>query len=301
MHSAITATSTFLDPVALIGSFGTWALVGLLVVVFIESGVIFPLLPGDTLLFVAGMIAAGTAAAAKDGAPQVDFHIWQLLILIPIAAFLGAQVGYLIGRFIGTSMFKPNARLLKQRYLDEAHASFEQRGPAAVVIARFLPFIRTLMPLTAGGARMNYTVFTAYNLVGALAWGAGLPLLGYALGQFEIIQKLLEPIFIVIAVASVFPLLVEWRKRRRAANNASSGIAKRAAELQRVTARSVETSKTGHVYIDGTARTDSWPAHATACPEVHRPDIGVIYLRATFVRSTHSTKLRLRGADRWAI
>lgn len=221
MNTAVLATPAFLDPVALIGYFGTWALVGLLVVVFVESGVIFPLLPGDTLLFVAGMIAAGTAAAAKGGAPHADFRIWQLLVFIPIAAFLGAQLGYPIGRFIGTSMFKPNARFLKQRYLVEAHALFEQRGPSAVVITRFVPIIRTLVPLTAGAAKMNYAVFTGFNLIGAVAWGAGLPLLGYGLGQFEIIQKLLEPIFILIALASVAPMFIEWYKRRRAAKDAS--------------------------------------------------------------------------------
>jgi membrane-associated protein len=214
----------FLDPVKLIGYFGTWALIGLLVVVFVESGVLFPVLPGDTLLFVSGMIAAGTAAAAADGAPHASFEIWQLLVFIPIAAFLGAQVGYLIGRFIGTSMFKPKARFLKQKYLDEAHTFFEERGPAAIVITRFVPIIRTLVPLTAGAAKMNYAVFTAFNLVGAIAWGAGLPLLGYGLGQFEIIQKLLEPIFILIAVASVAPMFIEWYKRRRAAKRVGGAI-----------------------------------------------------------------------------
>jgi membrane-associated protein len=205
----------FLDPIKLIGYFGTWALVGLLVVIFVESGVLFPILPGDTLLFVAGMLAAGTAAAG-----QADFQLWQLLVFIPIAAILGGQVGYLIGRYVGTAMFKPNARILKQKYLDEAHLFFEQRGPFAIVIARFVPIVRTLAPLTAGAAKMNYGVFTLFNVIGAVVWGVGLTLLGYGLGQFDIIQKLLEPIFIVIALASVMPMFVEWYKRRRAAKNA---------------------------------------------------------------------------------
>src|SRR6476620_1281581 len=111
----------FLDPVQLLGYFGTWALVGLLMVVFVESGVLFPILPGDSLLFVAGMLAAGTAAAARDGSVQANLQLWQLLVFIPIAAVLGGQLGYWIGRNVGTSMFKPNARVLKQRYLDEAH------------------------------------------------------------------------------------------------------------------------------------------------------------------------------------
>ncbi len=214
----------FLDPLTLIGYFGTWALVGLLLVVFVESGVLFPILPGDSLLFVAGMLAAGTAAAAQhSGAPQADFKLWQLLVFIPVAAILGGQAGYWIGRKVGTGMFKPDARVLKQKYLDEAHTFFEQRGPFAIVIARFVPIVRTLAPLTAGAARMSYPVFSTYNAAGAVVWGVGLTLVGYWLGQFEIIQKLLEPIFMLIVVASVMPMLIEWYKRRRAARTSQTG------------------------------------------------------------------------------
>jgi membrane-associated protein len=218
MTTTVMALPSFMDPLTLVGYFGAWALVGLLVVIFIESGVLFPVLPGDTLLFVAGMLAAGTAAL-PDG-DQVNFHLWQLLVFVPIAAVLGGQVGYWIGRSIGTSMFKPNARFLKQRYLDEAHVFFEQRGPFAIVLARFVPIVRTLAPITAGAARMGYAVFTLYNIIGAVVWGIGLILLGYGLGQFAIIQKLLEPIFILIALASVTPIFIEWLKRRRAAKAA---------------------------------------------------------------------------------
>jgi membrane-associated protein len=207
----------FLDPLKLIEQFGTWALVGILVVVFVESGVLFPILPGDTLLFVAGMLAAGTAAQSAE--VNTNFQLWQLLVFIPIAAILGGQVGYFVGRFLGTSMFKPDAKVLKQKYLDEAHAFFEQRGPFAIVLARFIPIVRTLAPITAGAAQMKYAVFTLYNIIGAVLWGVGLTLLGYGLGQFEIIQKLLEPIFILIAVVSVAPMAWEWYKRRKAAKN----------------------------------------------------------------------------------
>lgn len=205
----------FLDPLKLIEQFGTWALVGILVVVFVESGVLFPILPGDTLLFVAGMLAAGTAAQSAE--VSTNFQLWQLLVFIPLAAILGGQVGYFVGRYLGTAMFKPDAKVLKQRYLDEAHAFFEQRGPFAIVLARFVPIVRTLAPITAGAAQMKYTVFTLYNIVGAVLWGVGLTLLGYGLGQFEIIQKLLEPIFILIAVVSLAPMIWEWYKRRKAA------------------------------------------------------------------------------------
>ena len=211
----------FLDPINLLSYFGTWALIGLLVVVFVESGVLFPILPGDSLLFVSGMLAAGISTASAEGnVADVNFQLWQLLLFIPIAAILGAQVGYWIGRNVGTAMFKPNARFLKQKYLDEAHLFFEQRGPFAIVIARFVPIVRTLAPITAGAARMNYAVFTLYNAVGAIVWGVGLTLLGYWLGRIEIIQKLLEPIVIGIVLLSVLPIAFEWYKRRKAAKRA---------------------------------------------------------------------------------
>ena len=211
----------FLDPINLLSFFGTWALIGLRVVVFVESGVLFPILPGDSLLFVAGMLAAGISTASAEGnVADVNFQLWQLLLFIPIAAILGAQVGYWIGRNVGTAMFKPNARFLKQKYLDEAHLFFEQRGPFAIVIARFVPIVRTLAPITAGAARMNYAVFTLYNAVGAIVWGVGLTLLGYWLGRIEIIQKLLEPIVIGIVLLSVLPIAFEWYKRRKAAKRA---------------------------------------------------------------------------------
>jgi membrane-associated protein len=174
------------------------------------------------------MLAAGTAA--KADAVDANFQLWQLLVFIPIAAVLGSQVGYWIGRSIGTSMFKPKARFLKQRYLDEAHAFFEQRGPFAIVLARFVPIVRTLAPITAGAARMNYAVFTVFNIIGAVVWGLGLTLLGYWLGQFEIIQKLIEPIFILIALASVTPIFIEWYKRRRKAKSIEGGTTEPVAE-----------------------------------------------------------------------
>lgn len=215
----------FLDPMTLLGYFGAWALVGLLIVVFVESGVLFPILPGDSLLFVAGMLAAGTAALAQDGGEQINFQLWQLLVFIPVAAILGGQVGYWVGRNIGTAMFKPDARFLKQKYLDEAHLFFEHRGPFAIVIARFVPIVRTLAPITAGAARMSYPVFSLFNILGAVVWGVGLTLLGYWLGRFETVQKLLEPIVIAIVVVSVLPMVFEWLKRRRAAKRESAPIA----------------------------------------------------------------------------
>ncbi|NMO03630.1 DedA family protein [Gordonia sp. TBRC 11910] len=217
----------FMDPFTLIGYFGAFAFWGLLIVIFIESGVLFPVLPGDSLLFVAGLIAAGSATA--EHAQQVadaNFKLWYLLIGVPIAGILGGQVGYWVGRLAGTSMFKPDARFLKEKYLLEAHEFFEKRGPFTIFIARFVPIVRTLAPIVAGAARMKYALFSAYNVIGAIVWGAGIVLLGYWLGSFTIIQKLIEPIFILIVLVSVLPMVWEWYKRRK---NTSQGAVSDAA------------------------------------------------------------------------
>ncbi|MFT4124930.1 MAG: VTT domain-containing protein [Gordonia sp. (in: high G+C Gram-positive bacteria)] len=207
----------FMDPVTLLGYFGAWAFWGLLLVILIESGVLFPVLPGDSLLFVAGMVVG--AAGSRDELQDLQnfASLWQLLIFIPVAAIIGGQIGYWIGRYMGTSMFRPDARFLKERYLTEAHEFFEKRGPITIFLARFVPIVRTLAPIVAGAARMRVIVFTIYNVVGAIVWGVGITMLGYWLGQFEIVQKLIEPIFILIVLISVVPMIVEWLRRRRAA------------------------------------------------------------------------------------
>ncbi len=222
--STVALMPGFMDPFNLIGYFGPVAFWGLLLVILIESGVLFPVLPGDSLLFVAGLIAAGSATAENaEKVADANFNIVLLCIAVPIAAIIGGQIGYWIGRYAGTSMFKPDARFLKEKYLDEAHAFFEKRGPITILLARFVPIVRTLAPIVAGAARMKFAVFSLYNIVGAIVWGAGITLLGYWLGQFEIVQKLIEPIFILIVLISVLPMVFEWLRRRR--NNPSDAEA----------------------------------------------------------------------------
>lgn len=222
--STVALMPGFMDPFNLIGYFGPVAFWGLLLVILIESGVLFPVLPGDSLLFVAGLIAAGSATAENaEKVADANFNIVLLCIAVPIAAIIGGQIGYWIGRYAGTSMFKPDARFLKEKYLDEAHAFFEKRGPITILLARFVPIVRTLAPIVAGAARMKFAVFSLYNVVGAIVWGAGITLLGYWLGQFEIVQKLIEPIFILIVLISVLPMVFEWLRRRR--NNPSDAEA----------------------------------------------------------------------------
>jgi len=204
-----------LDPINVLSWFGAWAFWGLLLVILIESGVLFPVLPGDSLLFVAGMVVA---AGGKDDIDKFA-SLWQLLLFIPIAGIIGGQIGYWIGRFLGTEMFKPDARFLKERYIVEAHEFFEKYGPVTIFLGRFVPIVRTLAPIVAGAAKMKFTVFTIYNVLGAVVWGAGITLLGYWLGRFEVVQKLIEPIFILIVLLSVAPMAIEWYRRKRAAKN----------------------------------------------------------------------------------
>ena len=188
----------FLDPVNLLNSFGTWVLVGLLLVVFIESGLLFPLLPGDSLLFTAGLIAASKSAEIEPFAP-----LWVLLVTIPIAAVLGDQAGYLIGKKAGTGLFTDDARFLKKRYIDESHAFFEKHGPITIFLARFVPIVRTFAPVVAGASGMRYRTFITYNVVGGIVWGAGVTLLGYLLGQIAFIRENVDIIFLLIVAVSV--------------------------------------------------------------------------------------------------
>ena len=224
MHTVYLAATTIqagmlpgvLDPVTLLGYFGHWALAGLLLVLAVESGVLFPVLPGDSLLFVVGMVIA---AGGQDGVPAFA-SLWQILLLAPIAAIVGAEIGYLIGRTVGTRWFGPDNRVLKQRYVDEAHAFFDRHGPATVFLARFVPVVRTITPIIAGAAGMKHRIFLAYNVVGAIIWACGVTLLGYWLGQFTIVQKLIEPIFVLIVAASVVPMIIATINRRRSARTA---------------------------------------------------------------------------------
>ena len=201
----------FLDPVNLLNSFGGWVLAGLLLVVFIESGLLFPLLPGDSLLFTAGLIAAAKSEDIEPFAP-----IGVLLVLIPIAAFAGDQVGYMIGRGGGTALFKNNeSRFFKKKYIDESHAFFVKHGPITIILARFVPFVRTFAPVVAGASAMSYKVFVVYNAVGAILWGSGVTLLGYLLGQIGFIRDNVDLIFLLIVFISVVPIFVEIYKRWR--------------------------------------------------------------------------------------
>ncbi|KOX01224.1 membrane protein [Streptomyces sp. NRRL B-1140] len=194
----------------------TFSLPGILLIVFAESG-LFAFLPGDSLLFTAGLfVAEGT---------YISQPLWLVCTLIVLAAVLGDQVGYMIGKFLGPKLFnRPNSKLFKQENLDKAHEFMEKHGPKAIVLARFVPIVRTFAPIVAGAGRMKYRTFLTYNVIGGIAWGTGVTLAGYWLGQIGFIKKNVEAILVLIVLLSVVPIIIEYlrdrSKKKRAAAEA---------------------------------------------------------------------------------
>ncbi|MFH8978385.1 DedA family protein [Streptomyces sp. NPDC017890] len=184
----------------------TFALPGILLIVFAESG-LFAFLPGDSLLFTAGLFVA-------EGS-YITQPLWLVCTLIVLAAVIGDQVGYMIGKFLGPKLFsRPNSKLFKRENLDKAHEFMEKYGPKAIVLARFVPIVRTFAPIVAGAGRMQYRTFLTYNVIGGVAWGSGVTLAGYWLGQIEFIRKNVEPILVLIVVVSVVPIAIEYLRER---------------------------------------------------------------------------------------
>ncbi|MEV0689875.1 VTT domain-containing protein [Streptomyces sp. NPDC050388] len=184
----------------------TFSLPGILLIVFAESG-FFAFLPGDSLLFTAGLFVA-------EGS-YISQPLWLVCTLIVIAAVLGDQVGYMIGKFFGPKIFsRPNSKLFKQENLEKAHEFMEKYGPKAIVLARFVPIVRTFAPITAGAGRMKYRTFLTYNVIGGVAWGVGITVAGYWLGQISFIKNNVESILILIVFLSVVPIIVEYLRER---------------------------------------------------------------------------------------
>lgn len=185
----------------------TFGLLGVLATVFVESGLLVGfLLPGDSLLFTAGLLSA-------DG---VLPSIWVLVVTIPLAAIAGDQVGYAIGRKGGPAVFnRPESRFFRREYVERSEQFFAAHGARTIVLARFVPVVRTLAPVMAGAARMPYRTFVVFNVIGGVAWGVGVTLLGYFLGQIDFVRNNIEPIIIGIVVLSLVPVALELRRARR--------------------------------------------------------------------------------------
>ncbi|WP_236790534.1 DedA family protein [Amycolatopsis sp. GM8] len=215
MYLAETTTTlalmpNWLNPEYLLTQFGGYVILGLCLVIFIESS-IFPVLPGDSLLFTAGLFVA-----------QGSIHtpLWLVCLAVSVAALLGNAVGYFIGYKAGPALFKrPDSRFFKQEYVDKTHAFLEKHGPKAVVLARFVPFVRTFITWIAGVGRMDPKRYFTYTIIGGILWAGGITALGHLLGNISFIKNNIEAIFILIVLVSVVPLIVEWARNRRERKN----------------------------------------------------------------------------------
>ena len=200
-HAAI----PFLDASTWLHAFGPWVLVGIAVVVFIESGVLFPFLPGDSLLITAAILA-----------PQLGIQVWQIVAVAVVAAFTGDQTGYWIGKRFGRGLFKPDARVLKTERLEAAEAFFAKWGGPSLVLGRFVPFVRTYVPLSAGIAAMPYRRFLVWNALGGVSWVIVMVLVGVLLGGIPLVANNIDVLMIVVVVVSVAPIVIGALRRRRA-------------------------------------------------------------------------------------
>ncbi|CUW30180.1 Inner membrane protein YqjA [Streptomyces reticuli] len=195
---------SWLDPNYLLDTYSIW---GLLLIVFAESGLLIGFfLPGDSLLFTCGLLITSG---------ELDFPLWAAIVLICVAAILGDQAGYMFGKKVGPSLFnRPDSRLFKQENVTKAHEFFEKYGPKSLVLARFVPIVRTFTPIIAGVSGMRYRSFLIFNVLGGILWGAGVTLLGSWLGNITFVKANIEAILILIVLVSVIPIVIEYLRAR---------------------------------------------------------------------------------------
>ena len=195
---------SWLDPATIIGDYGLWIV---LVIIFAECGLLIGFFfPGDSLLFTLGLFIA------RDDVSQ---PLWLACVLTSVAAIAGNQVGYQIGKAAGPRIFnRPDSRLFRREYVDKTNAFFERYGARAIVLARFVPVVRTFITVTAGVGRMNYRVYTTYTVIGGVLWAAGLTILGHSLGNVDFVAEHIELILIAIVGVSLLPIAIELRRKR---------------------------------------------------------------------------------------
>ena len=208
MLPSLLALVDFLKPEKILDK-GGLALLSL--IVFAESGLLIGFfLPGDSLLFVAGFLASDAGGHKLPALPIV-------LVCVVAAAIIGDQVGYVFGRKAGPALFtRPDSRLFKQQNVHKAHAFFEKYGAKTIVLARFVPIVRTFAPIVAGVGEMEYRTFLKYNVLGGVLWGAGVTTLGYFLGEVDFIKDNIEIAIVAIVAVSLLPVAIElWRHRKQ--------------------------------------------------------------------------------------
>ncbi|MEI2765221.1 MAG: VTT domain-containing protein [Dermatophilaceae bacterium] len=201
----------WMDPAWLLDRFGEQMFWASCAIVFVECGLLFPILPGDSLLFSVGMFIN----RAEAGEPGIHLNIVVACVLLSAFAFLGNVVGYEIGRALGPALYHRNGRFTKREYFDKTHEFFERHGNKALVIGRFVPIVRTFVTVVAGVGRMDRRRFFTWSFVGAVLWATGVTLLGYWLGGIAFLQKNIEAALILIVGVSVLPMAFEWWRHRR--------------------------------------------------------------------------------------
>ena len=220
MLTGALAALDFLDPEKIIDWGGLFIVFA---IIFAESGLLVGFfLPGDSLLFTAGFLASGP----EDLPESLHLPLGWLLIGCFVAAVVGDQVGYLFGRRVGPALFKrPDSRFFKQDNIDKAQAFFDKYGPRTIVLARFVPIVRTFAPIVAGVSRMHYRTFVTFNVLGGLLWAVGVTLLGYFLGQIDFVEQNLEVAIFCVVGISVLPIAFELLRARREKRSAALDIA----------------------------------------------------------------------------
>lgn len=199
---------------ALIQDYGMWIYLMLFLIIFVETGlVIMPLLPGDSLLFAAGTFCAGV----KISGETADLNLWIVLGLLIVAAILGDGLNYFFGKTIGLKVLKWRIRgkqLVKQKHIDKTHAFYEKHGSKTIIIARFVPIVRTFAPFVAGIGQMNYARFLQFNIIGGVTWVVSLTLLGYFFGNLPFVQENFETVIFGIIFLSIVPMIVAHMKAK---------------------------------------------------------------------------------------
>lgn len=215
----------WLDPEYLLTALGNWALWGAAFIIFIECA-IFPVLPGDSLLFAVGLFIANDAPIIHFGTLGKPAVLTISILVLVTAAVLGNVVGYWVGKKISPWLFKPRpgfiGKVFSQHHLDQTHDFFERYGSKALVMGRFVPFVRTFVTMVAGAAGMSFRTFITWTGIGAVVWAAGVTLLGYFLGTIDFIRNNIDAVLVAIVLVSVIPMLIEaWLHRRRKAAEAA--------------------------------------------------------------------------------
>ncbi|HEY2044469.1 MAG TPA: VTT domain-containing protein [Jatrophihabitans sp.] len=213
------AAQLLANPIAPKHLLGTYGLAGLLIIIFAECGLLVGFfLPGDTLLFSAGLLLA-----IND--PQINLPgLPTMLIALPIAAIAGNAVGYWIGYSAGPKVFdRPESRMFKPEYVTRSHDFFERFGSAAIILARFVPIIRTVATVMAGVSKMSFRRYLLYSIIGGIVWTDGVLLLGYWLGHIKFVQNTIAPkidyILVAVVVLSVLPTVIHWWRTRSPRSN----------------------------------------------------------------------------------